>query len=87
MYFTGAWYLLIGGQNGGGKLKKVELYNWQTTAICYFPDLPYGISGMVGTIVNGSQVFCGGETTVAQSKCYKLELSHLTWIEVSHIFF
>ncbi len=57
---------------------------------CDLPELPYGISGMVGTIINGSQVFCGGETNELQTnvlltKCYKLLLSNLTWIEVSYI--
>jgi hypothetical protein len=83
--FSGAWYLVIGGENGGGKLKTIELYNWQTKETCFLPDLPYGVSGMVGTIINGSQVFCGGETTDVQAKCYKLELSTLAWIEVGQI--
>jgi hypothetical protein len=76
---------VIGGDDGDVKLKEVELYNWQTKQTYSFPELPYGVSGMVGTIVNGAQVFCGGEATVVQSKCYKLELRNLTWIEVSHI--
>jgi len=76
---------VIGGENGDGKLKAVELYNWQLSEICDLPELPFGVSGMVGTIINGSQVFCGGETNVLLTKCYKLLLSNMTWIEVSYI--
>ncbi len=76
---------MIGGESGGVKLKKVELYNWKTKERCYKQDLPYGVSGMVGTIINGNQVFCGGETNVLLTKCYKLVSSNLTWIEVSNL--
>ena len=64
------------------KLKSVELFNWKTSAVCDLPDLPFNISGMVGTVLNQTQFFCGGQTTVVQSNCYRLDLKSKTWIEV-----
>ena len=69
--------------SSGAKLSSVELYNWQTNVYCTFTSLPYNISGLVATALpNGTQIFCGGETTTVQSKCFRL--SNRTWIEVSH---
>ena len=82
---------MIGGETyNSSKLKSVELFNWKTSAVCDLPDLPFNISGMVGTVLNQTQFFCGGQTTVVQSKCYSLDLNSKTWIEVgvsSNVFF
>jgi hypothetical protein len=75
--------LIIGGQRRNGtKTNSVEVYNWQTSSTCFSEYLPYNISGMVGTLMNGIQIFCGGEATIVLTKCYKL-LEDLSWKEVS----
>ena len=79
--------MLIGGQRKSGmKTNTVEVYNWQTNTACDSEALPYNISGMVGTLINGAHIFCGGETTLVQSKCYTL-LDNFSWMEVSYMIF
>ncbi len=65
------------------KLKTVLLYNWQTNTTCDTEPIPQKLSGMVGTLINERQIFCGGEAIVVQSKCY--ELIDFSWVEVSYI--
>ncbi len=75
--------MLVGGQRKSGtKTNSVEVYNWKTKSYCFSEDFPYNASGMVGTAVNGVYIFCGGETTIVQTKCYML-LDDFTWMEVS----
>ena len=77
---------MLGGINETGFLSSVELFNWQTGEQCHLPDLPYPVYGHVGTVLDGVPVFCGGDNGLIQYKCFKLNLTDLTWNRVSFQF-
>lgn len=77
---------MLGGINETGFLSSVELFNWQSGEQCHLPDLPYPVYGHVGTVLDGVPVFCGGDNGLIQYKCFKLNLTDLTWNRVSFRF-
>jgi hypothetical protein len=78
--------LILGGQGSINPITAVELYNWQTGEQCQLPDLPYNISALTGRVLDGVPVFCGGftglESNPVENRCYKMDKSDKSWIQV-----
>ena len=77
------WLVLLGGINEVGFLSSVELFNWKTGEQCHLLDLPHAVYGHVGAVLEGVPVFCGGDNGFIQYKCFKFNLTDMTWNRVS----
>jgi len=75
--------MIIGGDSSGGKENSTELFNWETGEHCKFVDLPYGVAGHIGTVINGVPVFCGGHLGSDPSRfCRKYIIQSKEWVQV-----
>jgi hypothetical protein len=75
--------MIIGGD---GLITSIELFNWQSGKQCKLGDLPYGVGGHSGIIMNGTVAFCGGNSedhTDAESRCYKFNKATTSWTQAS----
>ena len=69
-----------------------ELYNWQTGEQCQLKDLPYGVAAHAGMVMDDIPAFCGGYFDVcvggallADNRCFKLNKTDQSWIQVGHL--
>jgi hypothetical protein len=81
------WHLIFGGLSTT-LLNTVELYNWKTGLHCLLPSLPYEVFQQVSIVMEGTPVFCGGQsnTAVFVFHCFKLVKQTQTWVQVSLFF-
>ena len=78
-----AWHMIFGGNRPpSGYLKTVELYNWQTGEQCQLKDLPYEVAGQAATVIGDVPVFCGGVSQTYENRCFKLNKTDQSWIQV-----
>jgi hypothetical protein len=77
------WHLIFGGFSSSF-LNTVELYNWKTGMHCSLPFLPYGVFQQVSIVMEGTPVFCGGQSNAGTVlHCFKLEKQAKNWMQVS----
>ena len=78
--------MIFGGNRPpSGYLKTVELYNWQTGEQCQLKDLPYEVAGQAATVIDDVPVFCGGVSLTYENRCFKLNKTDQSWIQVGSI--
>lgn len=81
--------IIIGGNNENRHSDKVTGYTWKDKhlQILTYPDLPVPLANMAGTLVGNLALIAGGNSSPAgkaTSKCYALDLEHITvgWFEL-----
>ena len=82
-----AWHLILGGNGPGTFLSTVELYNWQTGEQCQLKDLPYGVAAHSATVMDNVPVFCGGYSQAPENRCFKLNQTDQSWIQVGYLIY
>ena len=86
MILESAWHIIFGGYAPEfSPIATVELYNWQTGEQCQLKDLPYGVTEHTGTVIGDVPVFCGGYSVNAENRCFKLNKTDQSWIQVHYL--
>ena len=78
--------MIFGGDSANDKEKSLELFNWETWDHCKLGNLPYGVAGHSGTVMNGIPVFCGGYSSHSSSWCFKYNIQSKEWEQVKKLF-
>ena len=79
--------LILGGNGPGTFLSTVKLYNWQTREQCQLKDLPYGVAAQAATVMDDVPVFCGGDSGRYENRCFKLNKTDQSWIQVGYLIY